>query len=160
VEGGQKVARGHRARRHGRSGVAMNGLHFGGRKLTETDFDRLSRLRGGIPADLEALLAHAQVVRDADMPAGIVTMYAQAVIDDTLAGRRKKVLPCYPEHAEPRAGYVSILSPVGIAVLGLELGSLACWISADGGRRSAEIVSVVMPAPGPRTRSHGPARSA
>ncbi len=139
----------------------MTRAHYGGRKLIDTDFERLSRLCGVVPADLKALLMQAQVVRHADMPAGIVTMYSQAEIDDAFAGRRMKVVPCYPEHAEPRAGYVSILSPMGIALLGQELGSLACWISADGECKSAEIVSVVMPAPGGlRTGCREPGRSA
>ena len=94
----------------------------GERKLTQLDFTRLSLLRGDIPAELTTLLKKARIVGSSEMPSGIVTMYAQAEIEDMAAGRRLKVVLCYPEHAEPRAGYVSVLSPIGIALLGQELG--------------------------------------
>lgn len=125
----------------------MNETDPGERKLTQLDFTRLSLLRGDIPAELTTLLKKARIVGSSEIPSGIVTMYAQAEIEDMAAGRRLKVVLCYPEHAEPRAGYVSVLSPIGIALLGQELGSLACWQSSDGEKRSAEIVSVSVPLP-------------
>ena len=123
----------------------MNEMDLGERTLCELDFTRLSLLRGDIPVELTALLKTARIASSSELLSGIVTMYAQAEIEDMAAGRRLKVVLCYPEHAEPRAGYVSVLSPIGIALLGQGLGSLACWRTSDGEKRSAEIVSVIPP---------------
>jgi pimeloyl-ACP methyl ester carboxylesterase len=48
-----------------------------------------------------------------------------------------------PADAEPDAGFVSVLSPVGAALLGRRVGSRASWVTPDGRRHEAEIVAVL-----------------
>ncbi|HPR44855.1 MAG TPA: GreA/GreB family elongation factor, partial [Ottowia sp.] len=37
-----------------------------------------------------------------------------------------------PDDAEPESGFVSVLSPLGTALLGLRAGEVASWRGADG----------------------------
>ena len=116
----------------------------GDRTLTKLDFGRLSQLTSARKAaDLEELLSEAEVLDDFDIPADVVTMYAQAEIADMSTKRLQRFVLCYPDHAEPRDGHVSVLSPVGIALLGLRKGAVARWLSPAGEECSAELLAVV-----------------
>jgi regulator of nucleoside diphosphate kinase len=112
---------------------------YGERRLTRVDFGRLRRLQA---AGLEDLLAEAEVVDPKEMPADVVTMYAQFEIEDGATGRRQTLVICYPADAEPSAGYISVLSPVGLALLGLQAGDVARWQAPSGEAHSAELLAV------------------
>lgn len=115
----------------------------GERKLTRVDFARLRRLQvAGLAPALGDLLAEAEVVDGKDMPADVVTMYAQFEIEEHASGRRQKLVLCYPGDAEPGAGYISVLSPVGMALLGLRAGDVARWQTPGGQAHSAELLAV------------------
>jgi regulator of nucleoside diphosphate kinase len=115
----------------------------GERKLTRVDFGRLRRLLAASPAPaLEDLLAEAEVVDSREMPADVVTMYAQFEIEEGATGRRQSLVICYPGDADPAAGYISVLSPVGLALLGLRVGDVARWQTPGGEAHSAELLAV------------------
>jgi regulator of nucleoside diphosphate kinase len=116
---------------------------YGERKLTRVDFARLRRLHAAGMADgLEDLLAEAEVVDPKDMPADVVTMYAQFEIEESTTRRRQTLVICYPGDAEPSAGYISVLSPVGLALIGLQAGDVARWQAPSGESHSAELLAV------------------
>ena len=48
-----------------------------------------------------------------------------------------------PADAEPLAGFVSVLSPIGSALLGLRVGSVARWASPTGDEMAAEILAIL-----------------
>ena len=56
------------------------------------------------------------------MRADVVTMYSRVELVDVHTHRRQVVTLCYPQDAEPAAGFISVLSPVGISLLGLREG--------------------------------------
>ncbi|MDR6539494.1 GreA/GreB family elongation factor [Variovorax soli] len=117
----------------------------GERMLTELDHARLVKLldkTGHHPA-LEALLASTDVTRSREAPPDIVTMNSQLMLEDPRSGERRKLTLCYPLDADPAAGFISVLSPVGIALIGLRLGATATWSlpgGAEGVARVAEIL--------------------
>lgn len=45
-------------------------------------------------------------------------------------------------HREPGDGHISVLSPVGLALLGLKVGATARWCSPSGEVRHAKVISV------------------
>lgn len=49
---------------------------------------------------------------------------------------------CYPQDAEPAAGFISVLSPVGISLLGLWAGDVARWQTPHGEECAAVIESI------------------
>ena len=122
------------------------------RTLTELDHVRLLNLlrrdaRGEeLPAQLQSIedvLDACVLVPSTDVAPDIVTMHSQVLLQDVHTGLRSTITLCYPGHAEPAAGLVSVLSPVGSALLGLRVGSIAPWSSPSGDRKAAEILALL-----------------
>ncbi len=113
-------------------------------QLTELDFARLSRLNpGDLPAQLAAKLGCAKVVTPREILPDVVTMYSQVEIVSMDSGRRQKLAVCYPRDAEPALGFVSVLSAVGSALLGLRVGDVVRWRVPDGGEHAAELAAIL-----------------
>ncbi|WP_454909334.1 GreA/GreB family elongation factor [Variovorax gossypii] len=116
----------------------------GERTLTELDFVRLGKLAGGaIPPALSDLLDLADILPSRDVPADIVTMNSQVEIEDPATRQTQKITLCYPGDAQPGTGCVSVLSPVGIGLLGQRAGALARWHMPNGAEGAARVVSVL-----------------
>lgn len=122
------------------------------RTLTELDHVRLIHLlhRQGaatlpLPTSrqIEDLLDAAQVVPSRAVDPDVVTMYSQLMLHDLQADTRSKLTLCYPADAEPAEGFVSVLSPVGRALLGLRVGETARWATPDGQSHAGEIVALL-----------------
>lgn len=122
------------------------------RTLTELDHVRLSNLlrrdpRGERPAaqlrPVEDLLDACAVVPSRGVPPDVVTMYSQILLQDLRTDQRHTLTLCYPADAEPAAGFVSVLSPVGSSLLGLPVGSVARWTIPGGEEKAAEIVAIL-----------------
>ena len=117
----------------------------GERMLTELDHARLVKLldkTGHHPA-LETLLGSTELIRSREAPADIVTMYSQLMLVDARSGERRKLTLCYPDDAEPAAGFVSVLSPVGIGLIGLPLGATASWTLPGGSQVVARVEEIL-----------------
>jgi regulator of nucleoside diphosphate kinase len=118
--------------------------HLGERTLVERDFDRITKLLDGkLPQQMTELLDAADILRSREIPADIVTMYSQVELVDIPSQRRSQITLCFPAESEPAAGLVSVLSPVGCALLGLRKGSIARWRLPGGEERSAEVAAVL-----------------
>jgi regulator of nucleoside diphosphate kinase len=90
--------------------------------LTEADFANLSLLRT-YPA-LRRMLTGATVVSSDAVPAEIVTMNTQVVLADDTNGERQMVRVVYPKDADPARGLISVLEPLGTALLGASPGCI------------------------------------
>ncbi|SFP31166.1 GreA/GreB family elongation factor [Variovorax sp. 770b2] len=116
----------------------------GERTLTELDFVRLQKLTGNHPPPaLADLLDMADVLASREVPADIVTMYTQVEIEDLPTRQRQKLVVCYPDDAQPNAGFISVLSPAGIGLLGLKAGATARWRMPGGQESAARVVAVL-----------------
>jgi regulator of nucleoside diphosphate kinase len=115
----------------------------GERTLTELDFVRLEKLAGPQPPALAALLDAADVLPAREVPADIVTMNSQVEVEDPATQQRQKITLCYPGDAQPGAGFVSVLSPIGIGLLGTKAGTLARWHMPNGADGAARVVAVL-----------------
>lgn len=81
---------------------------------------------------LAAELARAHVVAPEQMPADVVTMNSRIdFIDETSGGRRSLTL-VYPQDADAAHHRVSVLAPVGSALLGLRIGDAIDWPAPSG----------------------------
>lgn len=128
----------------------MQALLLEERMLTELDHARLSRLirsdsRGASASTtpLDALLDNADVVPWHEVPADVITMHTRVLMIDAASAERRTVTLCYPDGADPTAGFVSVLSPVGSGLLGLRAGSVATWRTPDGGEGAARIAEIL-----------------
>ncbi|MES2185903.1 MAG: GreA/GreB family elongation factor [Pseudomonadota bacterium] len=122
----------------------MHATVHGERTLTEFDFSRLTRLFGGQPPDeLADLLSATEVVPSREVPASVVTLHSQVELIDGRTRRRQKLTLCFPGEAAPAAGFISVLSPVGLSLLGLQEGAVAKWLTPGGEECSAEVACVL-----------------
>lgn len=122
------------------------------RTLTELDHIRLltlarrERHSDGSPTPrltIEHLLDVCAVVPSRQIPPDVVTMYSQVMLQDLTTGLRSKLTLCYPVDAEPAAGFVSVMSPVGAGLLGQTVGSVARWSTPAGDERAAEVLAIL-----------------
>ena len=117
------------------------------RVLTELDHVRISKLLKhpgmAFAADLESVLDNAELVSSYDVQASLVTMNSRVLIADEFLGEERTLTLCYPPDADPKTGFVSVLSPVGTALLGLAEGQMAHWSAPNGEQASARILKVV-----------------
>jgi regulator of nucleoside diphosphate kinase len=122
----------------------MHVSNFDERMLTELDFIRLKKfVDANATPQLHELLHEAEVVPGPAIPADVVTMYAQFIIRDLALRRRQVLVLCYPDDAEPATGYVSVLSPAGMALIGRPVGSEARWLS-PGGEESVVTIEGIL----------------
>ena len=105
--------------------------------LTKLDLQRLERLLDSLddygPAAeaLEQELSRAQVVERSEMPAGVVTMNSRVHCREESSGKDYHLTLVFPEDAGGE-GKVSILAPVGSALLGLSVGQQIDWPGPAG----------------------------
>jgi len=121
----------------------MHAVVHGERTLTDLDFARLTKLLSQqLPPTLADLLAGAEVMKSRAVNADVVTMYSRVEVVDAHTRRRQVLTICYPDDAEPAAGCISVLSPVGISLLGLKTGHIAKWLTPTGEECAAEIAAI------------------
>lgn len=61
-------------------------------------------------------------------------------------GRQRRVTLVYPDQADIDAGRVSVLTPVGAALIGLTEGQSIDWTARDGRVHRLKVVAVETPA--------------
>jgi regulator of nucleoside diphosphate kinase len=122
----------------------MHTTHPGQRLLTELDFIRISKLhRGQLPGDLVEDLNSADLVVSREIASDIVTMNSQVEIVHDGSALRQKFTLCYPADADAALGLISVLSPVGSALLGRRVGDNVCWQMPQGEARSARVTAIL-----------------
>lgn len=84
--------------------------------------------------NLESELAAAVVVAPEQIPPTVVTMGSTVRFRDEETGQTREVTLVYPQEANAQEGKVSILAPVGAALIGLSVGESVAW-PLPGGRR-------------------------
>jgi regulator of nucleoside diphosphate kinase len=100
-----------------------------------------NRLLPGIDA-LTAELDRADIVEPTDMPANVVTMNSTVHFADETSGKKFELTLVYPE-ASGEPGTVSVLAPVGSALLGLSVGQSISWQVPGGHLLNLRILDVL-----------------
>jgi regulator of nucleoside diphosphate kinase len=105
--------------------------------ITDRDFLRVKALRpeGQLATELE----DAIVVPADRLPCNVVTMHSRVRYVDETTGARREIQIVYPEQADPAEGRVSVLAPVGAALLGLAVGQTIEWPFPDGRLRRLRV---------------------
>ena len=93
-------------------------------------------------AALSDELTRANVVSPEQMPEGIVMMHSRVECEDASKGEKHVLTLVFPREANVDEGKVSVLAPVGTALLGLSVGQSIHW-DAPGGRRLELRVTAV-----------------
>ena len=95
---------------------------------------------------LGAELERARVLAPGEVPGDVVTMNATVTCTDEVSGEKHQFTLVYPQDADVATGKVSVLAPVGSALLGLSVGQVIDW-QAPGGRALKLRVIAVAPPP-------------
>lgn len=118
----------------------------------EIDHERLTGLATTalerIPEVAEELLAEmdrAKVVVPAKLPADVVRMGSFVTFDSDSAQHRRVQL-VYPGEADIEQGRISVLTPIGAALIGLAAGQSIAWTARDGKKHVLTVTAVEQPA--------------
>jgi regulator of nucleoside diphosphate kinase len=125
--------------------------------ITEQDSDSITRLLDVLPPaqreavrGLEHELARAEIVDSTNVPDDVVTMNSRVVFEDVDTGKRSEAVLVYPHEAVRFNGCaVSVLAPLGTALLGLRTGQSIDWRMPSGKLRRYQVVEVSAGGPGP-----------
>ncbi len=82
---------------------------------------------------LADLLVEARLVPHEELPADRITMNSWVAYQEEPHGERRSVILVHPIEADAAVGRISVLSPVGLALLGRAPGSLVD-VALPGGR--------------------------
>jgi regulator of nucleoside diphosphate kinase len=114
--------------------------------VSQRDHARLLDLLAKSDPDAVALLYdeldRATVIADEALPADVVAMGSIVTFEDVRSGERSKIELVYPRQSDPAAGRVSILAPVGAALIGLREGETIEWPVPKGAIRHLRVVEV------------------
>jgi regulator of nucleoside diphosphate kinase len=114
--------------------------------LTQNDMERLLNLveaqSGNRFEKLEGELVRATVVPREKIPKDVVTMNSRVIFENEGTGERREVTLVYPGSADIDAGRISVLVPVGTALLGLRVGQTIDWELPGGKKQRYRIVEV------------------
>ncbi len=91
-------------------------------------------------------LDRAKVVADGKVPESVVRM-GSSVTYVTNAGQEQTVTLVYPADADIEAGRVSVMTPIGTALIGLKAGQSITWRDRSDKRHKLTVVSVLAPQP-------------
>ena len=95
----------------------------------------------GVAAQLETELERASVQPLRDVPADVVVMNSEIEWEELVTGQRRQLRLVYPNEADASLGRVSILAPLGCALLGLRVDQEIDW-TMPGGPRRLRVLSV------------------
>ena len=93
-------------------------------------------------AELEELLDAAAVVPSATIDPNVVTMNSTVVLEEQPAGRRMTVTLVYPRDSDPERSQVSVLSPVGRAVIGARVGDTITIVVPGNEPRQLRVAGI------------------
>jgi len=116
--------------------------------VTSVDQERLKRVISSPENSmntemLEEELLRATTVDSKDIPADVVTMNSRILFKDLNTNEDLEFTLVYPEQANVEQRKISILAPIGTALLGLRVGDEIDWPVPSGKTRSLRILSMI-----------------
>jgi regulator of nucleoside diphosphate kinase len=134
----------------------MTALDAGGPRpeihLTEADYDVIAdlalRMRRGAP-DLSNLaldeIDRAHLHPAGALPGGVIAIGSEVEFLEEETGLARRVTLVLPTDADIEAGKVSVMTLVGLGLIGLRAGQTIEWPRPDGSPRTLRIKSVEGP---------------
>lgn len=115
--------------------------------ITKTDFERLWRLAEAhqardqdVAQELMAELDRARQVEDCRIAEGVVRMGSTVRFESDQGARTVTLV--FPGEANIEGGQISILTPIGVALLGLSAGQSIAWTARDGKQHVLKVEEV------------------
>ena len=118
--------------------------------LSSLDLERIEALLAALPAsvfpgkaELQAELDRADVVEPQDIPPTVVTMNSTVRFAIVETGKEFCLTLVYPRDMDGSADRISILAPVGAALLGLSVGDELTWPGPGGKTMTVRVQEIV-----------------
>lgn len=109
------------------------------------DYRKLSGVVAAMKAKRRSLELHikrlaneletAEVLEDADLPGNVVAIGSTTTVRDEATGERFSVRLVFPAELDGSATTASILSPLGVALIGEEAGKVVSCVAPSGNKR-------------------------
>ncbi|EEQ93611.1 nucleoside diphosphate kinase regulator [Brucella sp. ZJ1_1] len=116
--------------------------------VSEIDYERLMGLATNVSERLEEIaeelmaeLDRAKVVPAKRLPQDVIHM-GSTVEFRSNDGQQRRVALVYPGEADIAQGKISILTPIGTALIGLAPGQSISWTARDGKQHELNVLSV------------------
>ena len=118
--------------------------------LRRSDADTLGRLiestgvgrDAGSIALLDEELARATIVPDDALPQGAVALDSKVTFCDLQSGEPREITLVVPSKADSEQGFISVLSPIGSALIGLRIGDVIDWPMPGGRVKRLRVLEV------------------
>jgi regulator of nucleoside diphosphate kinase len=115
--------------------------------VTEADFEILSNLAdaaGRAPGGrvLAEEMARAMIVEPNELPRPFVRIGSRVQFQDLSNGQTRAVRISLPRDASIDDNRISVLSPVGAALIGLTAGEAFHWTDPEGRSRGVRVLAV------------------
>lgn len=120
--------------------------------ITDNDMNRLEELLEVASAvnirdnkhleELAGELEKADVVESTAIPANVITMNSVVLLKDLETGEERRFTLVFPRQANIEQNKVSILAPVGTAMIGCRIGHVIVW-SAPAGQRKMRVEKIL-----------------
>ena len=91
---------------------------------------------------LKEELDRAQIVLPKDIPSDVVTMNSRVRLSDMSKGEEQVYTLVFPRDADTVTGKISVLAPVGTAILGYRVGDMIEW-QVPAGKRKLKIEEII-----------------
>jgi regulator of nucleoside diphosphate kinase len=124
--------------------------------VSDTDEHRLTTLATAkmltgrsqdVARTLIAEMERADVIPERVMPANVVRMNSRVVFEID-GGERRRVQLVFPSDANIDEGKISVLTPIGTAMIGLSPGQTMMLLGHDGRPHKLRVISVSKPSRG------------
>ncbi len=121
-------------------------------QITEFDLSRLKKLLWDAQSTeyrkseylerLQMEIDRAEVVSPQDIPNDVITMNSTVSLEDFDTKEEEIYTLVFPENADLRQGKISVLAPIGTAMLGYEVGDIFEW-DVPAGKRKLRVKRII-----------------
>ncbi len=114
--------------------------------ITQSNREKIATIlptaREDIAALLEEELERANIVSDEELPTDVVSMNSTVKFLDIEADKESTIQLVFPQDTNIAENKISILTPVGSALIGLRVGQTINWPFPNGRVKQLKVISV------------------
>lgn len=120
--------------------------------ITEFDLERLKKLlheaqsteyrKSEYLEKLQTEIARAVVVSPHDIPSDVITMNSTVLLQDVDTKEDETYTLVFPEDANLEQAKLSVLAPIGTAMLGYKVGDVFEW-NVPAGTRRLQVIKII-----------------
>lgn len=114
--------------------------------LSDSDYQRLASLVENQPSSLsdslEAEISRAKIVPGHRLPADVVSMHSTVTFLEVNSNSRRTVTLVYPQETDVARMRISVLTPVGVALIGMKAGETISWRLDNGKMLQLQVLEI------------------